>query len=201
MAPCLAAVILLESIYPSIHLSILTSILSSIHSFLPFFLPWLPLSSLALAHILDCPSWGHTGAGCSGSEDPASNFQPKFFHGQLKPIIRMPMLCSSLSVLCPPACSSSQCAQRERASVLQLLEVSMGTPSGGQLDACRGPEPSFPPQLLVLCPCPVSPGCVSSCLPWRFEMSIPCSQSHPRCDRLHPLVLIAVGAHCPQPHR
>lgn len=111
------------------------------------------------------PSWGHAGDSCSGSEDPASDFQPIFIHGQFKPITPVPMLCASPAVLRPPQCSSSQRARRDRACPLQLMGghgSPRGPPQMNSRVCARGAEPSSPPQPLALRP---QPGRVPCCLP------------------------------------
>lgn len=111
------------------------------------------------------PSWGHAGDSCSGSEDPASDFQPIFIHGQFKPITPVPTLCASPAVLRPPQCSSSQRARRDRACPLQLMRVHgspWGPPQMNSRVCARGAEPSSPPQPLALHP---QPGHVPCCLP------------------------------------
>jgi len=147
-------------------------------------------------------SWGRAGACCFGSEDPASYFQPEFFHGQFKRIIPVQMLCSSLATLRPPRCSSSQCARRERAPVPSSCWgtwVSLGPPRRDSRIHARGAEPSSPPQLLPLHP---KPARVPAAGPGVGDVPS-LSPEPPRGDMIHTPVPIAMamGARCPPPHR
>lgn len=148
------------------------------------------------------PSWGHAGAHRYGSEDLASNFQPKFIHGSFKPIIPVPMLCSSPAVLRPPGYSFLQCARRESACPLQLpgdaglhgdlLRRTAGfVPEGLSPAPLPSPLPCAPSRVVSPDACPGVRGVPSL------------SPEPPRGDMLHPLVPIAMatGACCPPPHR
>lgn len=148
------------------------------------------------------PSWGHAGAHRYGSEDLASNFQPKFIHGSFKPIIPVPMLCSSPAVLRPPGYSFLQCARRESACPLQLpgdaglhgdlLRWTAGfVPEGLSPAPLPSPLPCAPSRVVSPDACPGVRGVPSL------------SPEPPRGDMLHPLVPIAMatGACCPPPHR
>lgn len=172
MASCLAAAILMESIYPSIP----PSLSSSLGSLSPAWLDLmsrtvhlgvtLGLAALAVRTLLLISSSNSS----MDSSNPSFLSQCCAAAWQFCALLHAhPHMCSERVSLCPP---------REVLGGLHgqppTLEVSMGIPSGGQLDACRGPEPSFLPQLLVLCP-----QVVPCCLPWWFEVCVPCSQSHP----------------------
>lgn len=120
---------------------------------LPFFLPWLSLSrpefifwTVHLGVTLGLAALAmRTLLLISSSDSSMASSNPSFLFQCCAPswqccalLCAHPHMCSERESLCPP---------------------SHGVLHGGQLDACRGPEPGSLPQLLVLCPCPVSPGC------------------------------------------
>lgn len=81
------------------------------------------------------PPQAHARAGWSRCEDHASGLQTKFIHGQSKPIVPVPALCSRPAAVCLPGCLSLQCAQSELVdSTSWGMRVSVGISSSEQQD-------------------------------------------------------------------
>lgn len=139
------------------------------------------------------PPWGRISTRCSGSEDPASNFQPKYIHGQVKPIIPVPWVII-LSVL------------RETACPFQLPGD-----TGLHRDLLRWTAGFVPEGLSpALFPSPLPLSMHPSWFMFPSGINLPrrcrCLFPGPRAtqgDMFNPLVPIAMamGALCPPPHR